>query len=98
MANTKISFTVDKEEWKSFWSYVSDNTGQHGMGPVATFIRDDKDQKKKDERAMLFFLMYKDTILYKPQVCSCGCKTKQHGHDKSCVIEKFNRIALEFNP
>ena len=54
MANTKISFTVDKEEWKSFWSYVSDNTGQHGMGPVATFIRDDKDQKKKDERAMLF--------------------------------------------
>ena len=97
MANTKISFTVDKQEWKRFWDYVSDNTGQHGMGPLATQIYGENTQKK-DERAMLFFLMYKDNILYKPQICTCGCKTKQHGHDKSCVIEKFNRIALEFNP
>ena len=87
-----MSFVAD--EWATFWNFVQSNTGQHSMGPLRTLIRGE-DTKKQDERAMLFFLTYKDYILYRTPRCNCGSKT-YHEHKKDCDVGKFHVTALNF--
>ena len=76
-----INFKVNQTEWNDFWSWMENNTNVR-FGPLTNPVYTSPRENHNNERAMYFFLKYKEYIL----------NTPPFGKNK----EKFNQLVADF--
>ena len=61
-----LHFQTNRKEWDQFWSWMWENTDNHGFGPLRTLLYQDPREQMLCEREMCFFLIHKNKILNDP--------------------------------